>query len=479
MLRSITKQFSSSTGNSLGHHHLSHKSFVPLYICTQKACYAKVGERKHKEQMTDVRKKYKQYVEQAKQQQDEKSRKEFAEHRERVLTYREHKRAIAIQNIQKHERMMQIQKEEFERARMERAQRAINLEAIEQSKRRDNLRRLVSEAEFFITPENIDRHIDNQLNPARIVVPTMFGEGKFGINDEVALEYLRVGKERQHLRRESIGEDPLYPNAKVFANHMAFLEHRLGQDTGQLLDLNDYLSGESKVPTEQPQTEMPELAEQEEEEVEQSLDDMEVNYDLDQLELDWEDEPEEDFKIPTTIPDALLKRFEKAKPELVEGVDYSKFDRLLRDMKSVLSNEPISTESQLKTLDDSATLEFMNAVSKTSDVEEPAEQPKQRARRPEEEEDILGGDGEPVPIPNLGDKTITAMENDDVDYLFDQAMKMPINPLVASVDNLVPKVKSEQEKEKLMEEMAKAHPLATAYTLQHSSKRRKRKPSNV
>ncbi|KAG2386565.1 hypothetical protein C9374_002309 [Naegleria lovaniensis] len=478
MLRSITKKFSSS-GNQVIHH-CSHKSFAPLYICTQKACYSKVGERKHKEQMTDVRKKYKQYVEQAKQQQDEKSRKEFAEHRERVLTYREHKRTIAMQNIQKHERMMQIQKEEYERARMERAQRAINLEAIEQSKRRDNLKRLVSEAEFFITPENIDRHIDNQLNPARIVVPTMFGEGKFGVNDEVALEYLRVGKERQHLRRESIAEDPLYPNAKVFGDHMAFLETHLGQNTTELFDLYQYLNDteSDNQPSGQPRPqEVSETAD--EEEMEQNLDDMEVNFDMSQLELEKDDEPLEDFHIPAALSDEFVKKFEKAKPELVEGVDYSKYERLLRDMKSLLANEPISIENQLKALDDSSALEFMEAVGKAPNMDESAQQPKQRARKPEEEEEILGGPGEPVAIPKLDDKTITALENDDVDYFIEQAKKLPVDPLVASVNHIVPKVKSQQEKERLLEEMAKIPQLATAHTLHPAPKKRKRKTSNV
>ncbi|EFC46073.1 hypothetical protein NAEGRDRAFT_79215 [Naegleria gruberi] len=452
MLKTI-KRISSS---SLVQHH-TNKTCIP-YVTLQKACYAKAGERKHKEQMTDVRKQYKQFYTTSKEQQDEKSRKEFASHRERVLIYRKHKRANAIQNMQMHERMMQIEKEEHDRERKERAQRAINWESIQQSKRRDSLRRLASEAEYFISPENIDRHIENQLNPARVVVPTVFGSGKYGINDEVALEHLKNTKDRMILRKESVGEDPLYPNSKVYADHMAYLNVRVGTQSGQLFDSYEYIN--------EPEGLLKMNAEKEQQGIEESFsstgeeDEFEA---IDMASLELEDinvDDKEDLSFrPLTNIENIEKLFESASANLKEGFDTTAADKLILELSSI-EDLPASD------LDNMGNEE----VSWFKDLDRTEVEDEQNEREEEEESDEVEKE--------MDQKLMNAAEAGDVEYAIDRAIMDKHNDgLMASVEHIQPILKDEVQKAKLIKELSKTQQLAQAHVL-HPMKRKNRRVSN-
>ena len=411
--------------------------------------------------MTDVRKQYKKFYTELKQKQDEKSRNEFNEHREKVLLYRKHKRAIAIQNIQKHERMMQIEKEEHDRESKERAQRAINWEAIQQSKRRDNLMRLAAEADYFITPDNIDRHIDNQLNPARVVVPTVFGSGKYGINDEVALEHLKVSKDRLTARKESLGEDPLYPNARVYADQAPLLASRFGTETSELNEYYTYINDSTPKGSEGKLEEPTSLLEEE--------DEMDA-IDIASLELEDFGNLEDDFTF-REIPN--IKELEKTFNTIVaqpvsEGFDSSMAEKLLQEMETI---EEIPAEEEEE---DISAYGSADEVSLLKDLD--------NEQMEAEEEESTGGRGQDdkskeAPSKSIDEKLIKALDNSDFEYITDRAMTdKQVDPLISSVDNVFPIIKNEVDKERLILELGQTSPLAKAplyYPIRKRERRRR------
>ena len=57
--------------------------------------------------------------------------------------------------------------------------------------------------QYFITPDNLERHIERELNPARVLIHhSMFGADKYGVNDEVALHAMRVHQQQNLLRMD-------------------------------------------------------------------------------------------------------------------------------------------------------------------------------------------------------------------------------------------------------------------------------------
>jgi hypothetical protein len=144
----------------------------------------------YEDQMTELRKHYFQQYNQEKERRNEESVQVFKDYEKKVLKRRGQRRAISFQNMAREEQMQEILREETERLARESNQSRLNREAIESSARVAFLRRYAEERKHYVTPENLEIHIERQLNPGRVLVPTMFGPGKYGVNDEVALEMM-------------------------------------------------------------------------------------------------------------------------------------------------------------------------------------------------------------------------------------------------------------------------------------------------
>ena len=99
--------------------------------------------------------------------------------------------------------MTDILEEERERFFREKYQRRLNREASRSAKMQSTLAQLSLESQYFITPDNLERHIERELNPARVLIHhSMFGADKYGVNDEVALHAMRVHQQQNLLRMD-------------------------------------------------------------------------------------------------------------------------------------------------------------------------------------------------------------------------------------------------------------------------------------
>lgn len=159
----------------------------------------------HQQQMKELRTKFRTEYISKKTEEDKRSVERFNRFRQKVLQYRELKRRVTLKNIYRHQEMSEILSDERERFFREKYQRRLNIEASKHSRIQAALRAMSKESEYYITPENLDRHIERELNPARVLVgPTIFGPDKYGVNDEVALHAMKY---QQYQNRMSLEED--------------------------------------------------------------------------------------------------------------------------------------------------------------------------------------------------------------------------------------------------------------------------------
>jgi hypothetical protein len=142
------------------------------------------------DQITELRKTYKKEYDEDKAQRNAESVTEFKAYEQRIIKQRMNKRKVSLQNLARQEQIQDTLREEQDRIRREKNQNRLNQDAIESSHRVAFLRRYRDESKHYVTPENLDLHIERQLNPGRVLIPTVFGPNKFGINDEVAMEML-------------------------------------------------------------------------------------------------------------------------------------------------------------------------------------------------------------------------------------------------------------------------------------------------
>eukprot|EP01080_Neovahlkampfia_damariscottae_P004236 gene4236-7573_t len=138
----------------------------------------------YEQELNKVRQVYKKEFLENKQKKDAASVEKFKKHREEVLNYRRQKSEVSRYNLQKNQEFMEFLTKERDRKRRERNQNRINQEMIKSTERVYNLQRMVKESQHYITKENIDEHLMKQLNPGRIVTPTIFKD-RIGIIDEV------------------------------------------------------------------------------------------------------------------------------------------------------------------------------------------------------------------------------------------------------------------------------------------------------
>lgn len=139
------------------------------------------------DQMMKIRSEYREEHQTWKQQHDRASTDKFFAFREKVLEYRKKKRDLVLNNVKHHEERMFQLKNEYDRVRLEKRVDRINKESIESAMRVDALKRLKDESHTYITADNLDQHIAEQLDPERLILPTVF-YNRLGVNDEVRLE---------------------------------------------------------------------------------------------------------------------------------------------------------------------------------------------------------------------------------------------------------------------------------------------------
>ncbi len=187
-------------------------------------------------QMTRLRKEYEEASTKMTKERDERSVQKFMQFRSKVLEYRKRKNEIALQHVKKNEEYMHLLGSEYGRVKKEKEADRLNHESIAAAYRIDGIRRLKEESDTYITPENIDEHIANQLSFSKLLVPTIF-YNRFGVNDEVAYEvYQESLKEMEYERLTALGDndslrkvremeddskllsDPLYPGAKFLVD---------------------------------------------------------------------------------------------------------------------------------------------------------------------------------------------------------------------------------------------------------------------
>ena len=141
-------------------------------------------QRAYEEEVNKIRQEYKKEYEIKKQKKDADSVEKFKKHREEVLNYRKQKAEVSRYNVKKNQEFMDFLTKERDRKRREKNQNRINQEMIKSTDRVYNLQRMVAESQHYVTKENIDEHLMKQLNPGRIVTPTIFKD-RVGIIDEV------------------------------------------------------------------------------------------------------------------------------------------------------------------------------------------------------------------------------------------------------------------------------------------------------
>jgi hypothetical protein len=189
---------------------------------------------------------FKQEADAKKQKEDAASVATFMAHRQKVLAGRSKKRSLSIANVKQHEEYIHHLRNEYQRIRLEKNMDRLNKESIESAYRVDGLRRLKDESHTYVTPENIDDHIAMQLDPSRLIVPTIF-YNRLGINDEVRYEmHKTVMQELQQMEanrrnlasikrhfafEEHLISDDMYPHVKVSHDYEEYLEERFNEAT--------------------------------------------------------------------------------------------------------------------------------------------------------------------------------------------------------------------------------------------------------
>jgi hypothetical protein len=141
-------------------------------------------ENEYKSELKKLRKVYSEEWKEKKMKEDQASVEKFKAFRDETLTYRKQKAEVSRHNIQKNQEFIEFLLRERDRKRREKNQNRINQEMIKSSERVYNLQKLVKESQYYVTKENIDQHLMKQLNPNRILTPTIFKD-RVGIIDEV------------------------------------------------------------------------------------------------------------------------------------------------------------------------------------------------------------------------------------------------------------------------------------------------------
>lgn len=193
------------------------------------------------DQMKQVRSEYREQYMAWKEQHDKASVDKFFAFRDKVLEYRRKKRDLVINNVRNHEEYMFHLGNEYDRLRLEKNTDRINKESIESAMRIDALKRLKDESHTYITAENLDDHIAEQLDPERLVVPTIF-YNRLGINDEVNLEIhktvvrqMQYEQAKKSNNREKVHKyeyesllisDDMYPHERLVERSVDFDEIR-------------------------------------------------------------------------------------------------------------------------------------------------------------------------------------------------------------------------------------------------------------
>jgi len=153
---------------------------------------------KDRDIMNKIRDEYRDEYHVMKNIKNKESIKKFEKHRENVLSYREQKREITLENLKKNEEIQLSLRRERDRLRRERNQNRINKELYQLHEQSRLIRNLSRDEKFFVTPENIDRHLEKQLNPNRVMTPTIFSD-RFGVlNDPVYRELRHYSPEDTH-----------------------------------------------------------------------------------------------------------------------------------------------------------------------------------------------------------------------------------------------------------------------------------------
>lgn len=200
---------------------------------------------KHEQQISELRSKYHKEYKDLQAAQDRSSVDKFMRARDKVLAYRKKKKDMVLNNVRNHEDYMYKLGQEYDRVRWEKNVDRLNKESMESAARIDALKRLKDESATFITPENIDEHIAKQLDPSRLVVPTIF-YNRLGINDEPRYELhkqtiraLNYEREKNNSSPESVSnvirmeyddlfvDDDLYPHVRELYDEEGLVDRRI------------------------------------------------------------------------------------------------------------------------------------------------------------------------------------------------------------------------------------------------------------
>lgn len=167
------------------------------------------GDRSSRKQLEDqaydnylkkIRDDYRKAWMKEKEERNQASIEKFKQHREKIINYRLRKREVSLHNLKRHNEIMDSYNEERARQKRERNQNRINQELLASQDRIYQLQKMVKESKNYLTPDNIDKQLEKQFHPGRVITPTLFSD-RIGILDPV-----------KHYKLEVTGEhlnDPL------------------------------------------------------------------------------------------------------------------------------------------------------------------------------------------------------------------------------------------------------------------------------